>query len=118
MNEDERGYCRKRRGRPRVCRTFSDSNVYRCYAPVCNQDRADGDPITILPEEIEVLRLVDLLDYNQEEAAGIIGVSRKTLWRDLHEARRKVAEALVYGRMIRISGCMRRDDKDCPRNNP
>jgi len=55
-------------------------------------------------EEIEVLRLVDLLGLPHEEAASMMGVSRKTLWRDLTAARRKLAEAVINGWAIQISG--------------
>jgi hypothetical protein len=55
-------------------------------------------------EEVEALRLVDLLGMAHEEAAGMMGVSRKTLWRDLTSARRKLVEALINGWAIQISG--------------
>ncbi len=55
-------------------------------------------------EEIEALRLVDLLGLTQEEAAARMGVSRKTLWRDLTSARRRLVEALINGWAIQISG--------------
>ncbi|MCK5031731.1 MAG: DUF134 domain-containing protein, partial [Thermoplasmatales archaeon] len=55
-------------------------------------------------EELEALRLVDLEDLTQEEAAAMMGVSRKTLWNDLHRARKKVVNALVNGCVIRIEG--------------
>ncbi len=55
-------------------------------------------------EEMEALRLVDLLGLPHEEAAAMMGVSRKTLWRDLVVARRKLVEALINGWVIQISG--------------
>lgn len=55
-------------------------------------------------EEVEALRLVDLLGLTQEEAAARMGVSRKTLWRDLTSARRRLVEALINGWTIQISG--------------
>ncbi len=55
-------------------------------------------------EEIEALRLVDLLGLTQEEAAARMGVSRTTLWRDLTSARRRLVEALINGWAIQISG--------------
>ena len=60
--------------------------------------------VTLTLEELETLRLVDLEDMSQEEAAAMMGVSRKTLWNDLQSARKKVAEALVNGWPIRIEG--------------
>jgi predicted DNA-binding protein (UPF0251 family) len=55
-------------------------------------------------EELEALRLVDLEDLTQEEAALQMGVSRKTLWNDLQRARKKTVNALVKGYSIRIQG--------------
>lgn len=55
-------------------------------------------------EELEALRLVDLLDLDQEEAAFYMGISRKALWNDLMNARKKVAACLVYGMGLRIEG--------------
>ncbi|WP_410509029.1 DUF134 domain-containing protein [Methanosarcina hadiensis] len=55
-------------------------------------------------EELEAIRLCDLLQMEQNEAADKMGVSRKTLWSDLQNARQKVADALVNGKAIEISG--------------
>jgi predicted DNA-binding protein (UPF0251 family) len=53
---------------------------------------------------MEALRLVDLLGLTQEDAAASMGVSKKTLWRDLTAARRKLVEALINGWAIQITG--------------
>jgi hypothetical protein len=55
-------------------------------------------------EELEAVRLVDLLDLDQGEAAFYMGISRKAFWNDLMNARRKIAAALVYGMGLRIEG--------------
>ena len=55
-------------------------------------------------EELETVRLVDLLDLDQEEAAFYMGISRKAFWNDLMNARKKIAAALVYGMGLRIEG--------------
>lgn len=55
-------------------------------------------------EELEAVRLVDLLDLDQEEAAFYMGISRKAFWNDLMNARKKIAAALVYGMGLRIEG--------------
>jgi uncharacterized protein len=55
-------------------------------------------------EELEAIRLCDLLQIEQNEAADRMGVSRKTFWNDLQKARQKVADALVNGKAIEISG--------------
>ncbi|TFH49711.1 MAG: DUF134 domain-containing protein, partial [Methanothrix sp.] len=55
-------------------------------------------------EELEAVRLVDLLDLDQEDAAFYMGISRKAFWNDLMNARKKIAAALVYGMGLRIEG--------------
>lgn len=60
--------------------------------------------IVLTFEELEALRLVDFNGHSQEEAAALMGVSRKTLWNDLKSARKKVATALIRGFAIHIEG--------------
>jgi len=104
-----------RRGRPRLRRTINGNAESRCYKPCCCPDEEGGSGISLRPDELELLRLVDLEGLEQEEAAEKLGVSRKTVWRDLHEARRKVAEALVFGRGIEITGCQKVAEGRCPK---
>ena len=113
MQEDDMPGGIRRRGRPRVPRRMDREGPLRCYAPQCNT--ADETAcVILLPEELEILKLVDLNGLEQEEASAIIGVSRRTVWKDLHEARRKVADALINGKKIEIAGCERRIEGRCP----
>ncbi|MFA6362642.1 DUF134 domain-containing protein [Methanoregula sp.] len=103
-----------RRGRPRIRRIIESGTDSRCYEPRCCPHE-DGIVISLQPEEIELIRLVDLEGLEQEEAAEKLGVSRKTAWRDLHEARRKIADALVNGKGIEIAGCQKAAEGRCPK---
>jgi predicted DNA-binding protein (UPF0251 family) len=60
--------------------------------------------VELTVEEVETLRLVDLENLTQEEAALRMGISRRTLWNDLMGARKKVAFALINGQAIQIRG--------------
>ena len=55
-------------------------------------------------DEFEAVRLADLEELYQDEAAKQMGVSRPTFTRILESARRKLANALVHGRALRIDG--------------
>jgi len=55
-------------------------------------------------EELEAIRLKDLLGLEQEECAERMGVSRPTFQRILIEGRGKIAAALIEGLAIRIEG--------------
>lgn len=65
-------------------------------------ERLEG---TVIPvEALEALRLADAEGFDHETAAALMGVSRPTFSRILTEARTAVAQALVNGWAIRISG--------------
>jgi predicted DNA-binding protein (UPF0251 family) len=53
-------------------------------------------------EELESIRLKDYQQLSQEEAAKKMGVSQPTFHRIVSEAHRKIAEAFVEGKAIRI----------------
>jgi predicted DNA-binding protein (UPF0251 family) len=89
------------RGRRRGKRWVSEVPLARCFLPPGCQEQ---EAICLTVEELEAVRLVDLLDLEQEEAALYMGISRKALWNDLTSARRKIATALVYGTGLRIDG--------------
>jgi hypothetical protein len=103
-----------RRGRPRIRRIIEGLGESRCYKPCCCPEE-DGSGISLNPEEIELIRLIDLEGLEQEEAAVKLGVSRKTVWRDIHEARRKIADAIVNGKGIEIEGCIKAAEGRCPK---
>jgi predicted DNA-binding protein (UPF0251 family) len=78
--------------------------------PACDYFKPRGVPMTALEEvtlsvdELEALRLADLEGLYQEAAAERLGVSRTTFGRIVGSARHKVAEALVLGKALSISG--------------
>ncbi|WP_214035892.1 DUF134 domain-containing protein [Methanospirillum sp.] len=106
----------RRRGRPRIRRRLSENGLLRCYGPRCRVP-VELEAVVLLPDEIEVIRLIDLEGLEQEEAASFLGVSRRTVWKDLHDARRKIADALVNGKNIEVAGCVREGGNECPKND-
>ena len=81
-----------------------------CFLPGVTYFKPRGIPMRLLEEvtlsvdELEALRLKDLLGLEQEEAAREMAVSRQTFQRIQDEAHRKVAEALVTGKALEIDG--------------
>jgi predicted DNA-binding protein (UPF0251 family) len=111
--EPEKNLC-PRRGRPRVKRIIEGQGESRCYEPCCCPGE-ERDGILLDPEEIELIRLIDLEGLEQEAAAEKLGVSRKTVWRDIHETRRKITDALVNGKGIKMAGCTKAAEGRCPK---
>ncbi|MFL0198843.1 DUF134 domain-containing protein [Clostridium sp. WILCCON 0269] len=60
--------------------------------------------ILLKVEELEAMRLKDIEEFNQEECAERMQVSRQTFQNIIDSARKKVAVALTQGNAIRISG--------------
>jgi predicted DNA-binding protein (UPF0251 family) len=89
------------RGRRRGQRWITEIPEKRLFEP---EGAKKGEDVKITLEELEAIRLVDLLELQQQEAALYMGVSRKAFWNDLRSGRKKVASALVYGLGIRIEG--------------
>lgn len=90
-------------GRPKTARTITPETGAGCYAPVCPRKYQSAETVLLQPEELAILRLIDLDGHSQEEAAVMLGVSRKTAWRDIHEAHYKIADAIVNGKMLRVT---------------
>jgi uncharacterized protein len=78
--------------------------------PAVSIFKPTGIPVTELEEivmtldEFEALRLADLEGLYQEQAAEKMKISRPTFSRIVDSARRKVADALVHGKALRIKG--------------
>lgn len=112
----EDGECCRRRGRPRINRTLKGGAVGRCYAPQCDAG-GQNEVVLLLPEEIAALDLIDFQDLEQEEAAVVLGVSRKTIWRDIHDARHKIADAILNGKALHMENCTRKLAGNCPKRD-
>jgi predicted DNA-binding protein (UPF0251 family) len=62
------------------------------------------EQVTLTLDEVEALRLADLNGLYQEQAATQMRVSRPTFSRIVEQARRKVADALIHGKALRLEG--------------
>jgi predicted DNA-binding protein (UPF0251 family) len=62
------------------------------------------DQVTMLLEELEAVRLADLEMLNQVQAAEQMQISQPTFSRILAQGRKKMAEAVVQGKALRVTG--------------
>jgi uncharacterized protein len=87
--------------RPKKCRCINCSPNSSYFKP-------KGIPLIQLEEvllsldELEAVRLADYERLYHEEAAGRMSVSRATFGRILDSARKKIADALINGKALKI----------------
>ena len=89
--------------RKKRCRRVSYEpkvNLYKPQGISCH----DLQEVILKVEELEALRLKDMMRLEQEECAQHMQVSRPTFQRVINEARYKIASALTKGYAIRIEG--------------
>ncbi len=89
--------------RPRKWRTVEFVQGGLHLVPV-GRPACEGEEEILKVEELEAVRLKDLLNLSQDECAGKMQVSRQTFQRILGDARSKVARALVEGKALKVEG--------------
>jgi uncharacterized protein len=89
--------------RPKKTRWVECLPGERCFKPKCKpKGKLDGVIVTL--DEFEAVRLADLEGMRQVDAAKKLKISRPTFSRIIESGRKKVADALVNLKAIKIEG--------------
>ena len=81
-----------------------------CCLPECNRfgplgSQADqANYVVMTVDEYETIRLIDLEGFTQEECASQMNIARTTVQGIYNDARKKLAESLVNGKVLWIEG--------------
>ncbi len=89
-------------GRPKKIRKVGKEPKTKQFSPRGHRGRPGYNELKV--EEVEAIRLIDHMGLKQAEAAGSMGISQQTFSRVLRKARKSLGEALILGRIIRVSG--------------
>ena len=87
--------------RPKKLKTVNGLPEYNLYGPI---NAPTENYIIMSIEEYETIRLIDLEGFTQEECAKQMNIARTTVQGMYNQARKKLAESLVNGKMLRIEG--------------
>lgn len=89
--------------RPRKWRKVCSLPESNRFGPLSAKINAK-DYITMTVDEYETIRLIDMQGFTQEQCADQMRIARTTVQRIYNEARTKLAESLVNGKVLRIEG--------------
>jgi len=88
------------RGRPKKVRYIQRMPKIVQFSPRGRPGRPDEIELTL--DEFEAIKLADYQGFRQDEGAVAMKLSRASFGRILRKARKKVASALVMGKIVRI----------------
>lgn len=88
--------------RPRLCRKINFNPNVRYFKPQGIPLR-ELDEVELTLEELEALRLKNIENLDQIDAANKMKTSQSTFQRILASAYKKIAEALIEGKAIKIN---------------
>lgn len=90
----------KPRGRPKKRRLVRANPKISQFSPRGKPGRPDEMDLAL--DEFEVIRLVDYMGFDQKEAAKSMLLSQQSISRILKRARKKLANAIINGNIIKI----------------
>jgi len=89
--------------RPKQSRKVDYSPKVSYFKPI-GINFNESEEVIMAQEEMETLRLIEVEGFPQEKAAESMKVSQPTFSRILKSSRKKIAEAVVLGKAIKIEG--------------
>ena len=89
--------------RPKKTRYVECHPGERCFKPLCKPLNKVG-AVSLTLDEFEAVRLADLKEMKQVDAAKKLNISRPTFSRIVGSARKKIADGLVNIKAIKIEG--------------
>lgn len=87
--------------RPIRCRRICTEPAYDRFKP---DEILTGEQITMTVDEYEAIRLIDLEKCTHAQCARQMGISRTTVTEIYETARYKLADSIVNGKALCISG--------------
>ena len=89
--------------RPKKTRWVKCAPGERCFRPECRPG-SDLDGVYLTIDEFEAVRLADVENLKQVDAAKKMKISRPTFSRIINSAHQKIGDALVNIKAMKIEG--------------
>lgn len=102
VRTEKKEMIRKDKGRPRKKKVIHGHPRVERFSPEGRPGQLEE--ITVKLEEYEAIRLHDLEGKSQTQASQLMEISQQSFSRIVRQARRKISDAIVNAKMIRIEG--------------
>jgi uncharacterized protein len=89
--------------RPKCCRKIASLPDVWNYAPE-GESSSSLEEVVLTLDELEAIKLADFEGLYQEESAVKMGISRQTFGRVIESAHKKIADAILHGKVLKIDG--------------
>lgn len=87
--------------RPRKCRRICIEPAYDSFIP---EGVSNKEKVILTVDEYEVIRLIDLEKFTHQECSRQMDISRTTVTEMYSTAREKIADSIVHGKPLFITG--------------
>lgn len=87
--------------RPRRCRRICIEPAYDSFIP---EGVSSKEKVILTVDEYEVIRLIDLEKFTHQECSKQMDISRTTVTEMYSTAREKIADSIVHGKPLFITG--------------
>ncbi len=89
--------------RPKNKRIVHEPPIFTNFKPI-GVKRTNLLEVNLALDEFEAIRLADHLGYSHAEAAEEMDISRSTFTRLIEKSRNKIADFIINGKLLSISG--------------
>ena len=89
--------------RKKKCRNIEADHSNICFKP-CGVKGRNLEEVVLFEDEAEALRLADFEGLYQQECAERMHISRTTFVRLIESARKKVSDAVLHQKKLKIEG--------------
>ncbi len=89
--------------RKQKCRRIGFSPDFNCFKPAGVPGK-DLEEVVLTLDEVEAVRLADLENTYHSDAAELMNISRQTFGNIIGAARKKIADTIINGKILKIEG--------------
>ena len=98
------GYQKKIEDFSKLIQNYQETSIFLDFIQRYTHPKVWFSSVNLTLDELEAIRLADLTELYQEDAAKKMNVSRQTFGNIINSAHKKIADALLNAKALKIEG--------------